>query len=217
MSKLSFTKLSAALIASVLLSACDNSSDNQKSSQAGASEQSKTELTTPVTATQEASGSSAGSAPSATHNHPGSAAEAAPMQETAPTVSDKHIAAEASTTQTQEIAPESSSDIAAEGSEPLIEFTAYGANPNWRAVIKDESLELEGENGIEEGTYKVERSAYAKGVEYYGKTAQHEFSLNIRGEECHDTAGQVADFTVTFTYGKQELKGCAVASAIEAQ
>ncbi|MDO5681185.1 MAG: hypothetical protein Q4G54_12775 [Pelistega sp.] len=207
MSKLSFTKLSAALALSVFLSACDNSSDNQKASQAGATEQSKVEQTTPVEVQKD------------TQNTEGTTGStgAAAMQETAPTPAHNHAAPETSSSQTQAPVPESSSDPALESNELIIEFTAYGANPNWRAVIKDETLELEGEEGIEEGTYKVERSAYAKGVEYFGKTAQHEFSLNIHGAECHDTAGQVVDFTVSFTYGKQELKGCAVASAIDAQ
>lgn len=97
---------------------------------------------------------------------------------------------------------------------PIMEFTAYGAQPSWRAVIKDEQLSLEGE-GLEEGSYTVERSAYAKGVEYFGRTATHEFSLGIRSQDCHDTAGQKTPFTVSFTYGKKVLKGCAVAGAFE--
>lgn len=116
-----------------------------------------------------------------------------------------------STTATQAVA-ETKDNTSVDG--PIMDFTAYGADPNWRAVIEGEKISLEGED-IEEGTYAVERSAYAKGVEYYGKTAQTEFSLGITSKECHDTAGQKTEFTVSFTYGKKTLKGCAVAGAFE--
>ena len=107
MSKLSFTKLSAALIASVLLSACDNSSDNQKASQAGAIEQSKVEQTTPVETQKD------------TQNTEGTtgSTETALVQETAPTPAHNHAAPEITTAQTQETAPEASADTGAEGSE----------------------------------------------------------------------------------------------------
>ncbi|MBS7828916.1 hypothetical protein J7554_07220 [Wohlfahrtiimonas chitiniclastica] len=96
------------------------------------------------------------------------------------------------------------------------DFTAYGKlNEPWRIVVKhDDQLEIEGVM-VREGTLKVTRSAYAKGVEFSGDYDGQPLTLNIRSLKCKDSNGDETDFTATFYYGKRTYKGCAVAGAIE--
>ena len=64
-------------------------------------------------------------------------------------------------------------------------------------------------------TIKVERSAYAKGVEFYGKDGGQDVNLNIRTGSCKDNNGNENEFTATLSYGDKSYRGCAVAGAIE--
>ena len=100
-------------------------------------------------------------------------------------------------------------------------FTAYGVGKTaWRAVVRGEAeaegnkLTLEGEN-IDRLGLDAARSAYAKGVEFTADAAGVRVNLNIRSQTCKDDQGNITEFTATLDYGKQTLKGCAVAGAQE--
>lgn len=103
---------------------------------------------------------------------------------------------------------------------PVKSYTAFGNTPKpWRIVVTGNAeatgnrLVLEGENL--QGSFEVERAAYAKGVEFNGTQDNVEFGLNIKGETCKDNAGNEHEFTATFDYGGVRYKGCAERGALE--
>nr|UOP04210.1 hypothetical protein LVJ77_07200 [Conchiformibius kuhniae] len=64
------------------------------------------------------------------------------------------------------------------------EFTAASGDGNngWRAVVKGNRMALETvRNSLYYPNLRVQRSAYAKGVEFTAKTPHGEAVLNIRG------------------------------------
>lgn len=96
------------------------------------------------------------------------------------------------------------------------EFTASSgdAENGWRAVIKNNVMSLE---TIKHREYyprlKVKRLAYAKGVEFYGKTRFGEVVLNINSKRCRDHNGRMNEFSATLHYRGKTIKGCAVRGA----
>lgn len=94
-------------------------------------------------------------------------------------------------------------------------FTAFGTQENWRAVVEDSHLFLEGDAVHEADNLQVERLAYAKGVEFSGNNDKTEFTLNIRSAPCIDQNGREQEFTAKLYYGDKTLKGCAVRGAHE--
>lgn len=96
--------------------------------------------------------------------------------------------------------------------EPGTAFTAYGQNVAWRAVVENGVLTTEGPVAGER-TVKVERSAWAKGVEFTGRDGRTEVSLTIRTGSCADPAGDTG-MVATLSVGDRQLKGCAVEGAV---
>lgn len=92
-------------------------------------------------------------------------------------------------------------------------FTAFSGDGDngWRAVIRNNRMELETIKGKE--YYRripVKRLAYAKGVEFSGKTRFGEVTLNINGQRCRDHNGRMNEFTAKLYYRGKVVKGCAV-------
>ncbi|OYQ75648.1 hypothetical protein [Wohlfahrtiimonas sp. G9077] len=95
------------------------------------------------------------------------------------------------------------------------EFTAYGTKAPWRILVDHDTLSVEGNSSVlKAGQLKVERLAYAKGVEFSGDYFGKPLTLNVRFAECKDAQGQASDFTATLYYGKNIYKGCAVAGLV---
>ena len=95
-------------------------------------------------------------------------------------------------------------------------FTAFSGDGEngWRAVIRNNRMELETIKGKE--YYRripVKRSAYAKGMEFSGKTRFGEVTLNINGQRCRDHNGRMNEFTAKLYYRGKVVKGCAVRGA----
>ncbi|MDO5627708.1 MAG: hypothetical protein Q4G43_05230 [Mobilicoccus sp.] len=94
---------------------------------------------------------------------------------------------------------------------PGTAFTAYG--DTFRLTVKDGVLTTEGKR-IGERRIKVERNAFAKGVEFTGRDRGREVALVVRSGKCVDTAGQDTGMRASFTYGSRTMRGCAVAGAM---
>ena len=93
-------------------------------------------------------------------------------------------------------------------------FTAFGGNNSaWRAVVDKDQLSNEGAE-LKTATITVERSAYAKGVEFFGEDQGQKIGLNIRSQPC-TLDGHENEFTATLDVGDKTFKGCAVAGAQE--
>ena len=93
-------------------------------------------------------------------------------------------------------------------------FTAFGGNNSaWRAVVDKDQLSIEGAE-LKTATITVERSAYAKGVEFFGEDQGQTIGLNIRSQPC-TLDGHENEFTATLDVGDKTFKGCAVAGAQE--
>ena len=93
-------------------------------------------------------------------------------------------------------------------------FTAFGGNNSaWRAVVDKDQLSIEGAE-LKTATITVERSAYAKGVEFFGEDQGQKIGLNIRSQPC-TLDGHENEFTATLDVGDKTFKGCAVAGAQE--
>ena len=113
-------------------------------------------------------------------------------------------------------APADTSAASAQASEDtvLTAFTAFGGNNSaWRAVVNNDQLSIEGTE-LKAATITVERSAYAKGVEFSGEDQGRKIGLNIRSEPC-TLDGHENEFTATLDVGDKTFKGCAVAGAQE--
>ena len=92
--------------------------------------------------------------------------------------------------------------------------TAFGGNNSaWRAVVDNDKLSIEGAE-LKTATITVERSAYAKGVEFFGEDQGQKIGLNIRSQPC-TLDGHENEFTATLDVGDKTFKGCAVAGAQE--
>ncbi|MDO4694093.1 MAG: hypothetical protein Q4A62_05645 [Eikenella sp.] len=97
-------------------------------------------------------------------------------------------------------------------------FTAFSGDGDngWRAVIRGSRMELE---TIRHKEYyrnlKVRRSAYAKGVEFTGKTRYGQVTLDINNKRCRDRNGRTNEFTATLHYRGKVTRGCAVRGAYE--
>ncbi|MDO5628109.1 MAG: hypothetical protein Q4G43_07290 [Mobilicoccus sp.] len=103
---------------------------------------------------------------------------------------------------------------ATENGEVGTAFTAFGTDTSWRAVVDGTKLEIEGE-GAQTRTVTVERSAFAKGVEFTGTENGAEVALVVRDGECKDASGQDTGMTAKLTQGGKTVEGCAVEGAVE--
>ncbi|MFD1244357.1 hypothetical protein [Paralysiella testudinis] len=93
-------------------------------------------------------------------------------------------------------------------------FTAFGDNSSaWRAVVDHDQLSIEGAK-LKSATITVERSAYAKGVEFFGEDQGQKIGLNIRSQPC-TLDGHENEFTATLDVGNKTFKGCAVSGVQE--
>ena len=95
-------------------------------------------------------------------------------------------------------------------------FTAFSGDGEngWRAVIRNNRMELETIKGNEyHRRIPVKRLAYAKGVEFTGKTRFGEVTLNINSQRCRDHNGRMSEFTAKLYYRGKVVKGCAVRGA----
>lgn len=100
---------------------------------------------------------------------------------------------------------------------PVTHFTAYGFSPAWQAEIKGDVLEFDVPEtvGVDKPLRKirVERSAYAKGVNYDGKDGKVAVTVDIKSGPCDiATEGTSREFFATLTYGKKTYRGCADAA-----
>ncbi len=155
-------------------------------------------FTLALSACGEKSSESAVSAPASTPASAPAATSSAPIEQ--PTAASEVVNTAASE--------------AADDNVPIKAFTAFGNKEAWRAVVNGNQLMLEGEITGDK-TLTVERSAYAKGVEFYGKDGGQDVNLNIRTGSCKDNNGNENEFTATLSYGDKSYRGCAVAGAIE--
>lgn len=62
----------------------------------------------------------------------------------------------------------------------------------------------------------LERSAYAKGVEFSGTLAGQPLDINIDDRPCTDAGRQRTEFSVTVHHGSRHLDGCAVRGIVPA-
>lgn len=93
---------------------------------------------------------------------------------------------------------------------PGTAFTAYGGSRTpWRATVSKGILRVEGP-GLRTQRIAVDRSAFAKGVEFTSAKRGVNASLVVRGGKCVDTAGKNTGQRATLTLGKRVLRGCAV-------
>lgn len=60
---------------------------------------------------------------------------------------------------------------------------------------------------------RVDRSAFAKGVEFTGRHHRRTVALVVRSGRCIDKAGKNTGMRATLTYGKKTVRGCAMAGA----
>ena len=114
---------------------------------------------------------------------------------------------------------EGATAAAAAGEEGAVtRFKANGFSPAWRAEVDGKTVKLDvPEHGrVDPGftTVSAERSAYSKGVEFSGKDAGVDFTLNIDGrvrcDKASDENGKMGrEFSATLQYGKTTYKGCA--------
>lgn len=94
---------------------------------------------------------------------------------------------------------------------PGTAFTAYGKT--WRATVSKGVLRVHGKN-IRTQRIAVNRSAFAKGVEFTAKKRSLNAALVIRGGRCVDTAGKNTGQRATLTLGKKVFRGCAVSGVM---
>lgn len=96
---------------------------------------------------------------------------------------------------------------------PIQQFTAYGVTQSWRVLVDGDKIEVEG-TALPNFKIPVERSAYAKGVEFMGQHDNKAVNVNINSTPCKDADGTMAEFSVTLDYGDKVFKGCAVAGIV---
>lgn len=139
-----------------------------------------------------------------------SPASTATQTTTAPSTHDATTGGPA-TTQPAASAPSSTASTSA--SEPGTAFTAYGLTVAWRATVRDGVLKTEGPV-VGEHTVKVERSAFAKGVDFTGRDGRTEITLTVKSGTCVDPGGDTG-LEAILSVADRQLTGCAVEGAIE--
>ncbi|MDO5056142.1 MAG: hypothetical protein Q4E06_02295 [Lautropia sp.] len=95
------------------------------------------------------------------------------------------------------------------------QFTAYGVGSSWRLLIDGDTAHTEGPE-LPAARVLLERSAYARGVEFSGTLAGQPLDININGRPCTDASRQRTEFSVTVHHGSRRLKGCAVRGIVPA-
>lgn len=93
--------------------------------------------------------------------------------------------------------------VATADAETLNTASYLAGGEGWTATVSGGSVRLE-RPGAKAATVKVQRLAYAKGVEYVGTLNDAAFALNIRGEDC---GGQ--PMTATLRANGKTYAGCA--------
>ncbi|MDO5697467.1 MAG: hypothetical protein Q4G51_05780 [Dermatophilus congolensis] len=100
-----------------------------------------------------------------------------------------------------------------DSAEPGTSFTAYGQSVAWRAVVDKGVLTTEGPV-VGERKVEVERSAFAKGVDFTGKDGRTEITLTVQSGSCIDSAGDTG-MKAILSVGDRRLQGCAVEGGYE--
>ena len=100
--------------------------------------------------------------------------------------------------------------VATADAETLNTASYLAGGEGWTAIVSGGSVRFE-RPGAKAATVKVQRLAYAKGVEYVGTLNDAAFALNIRGEDC---GGQ--PMTATLRANGRTFTGCASPTAAKA-
>lgn len=93
---------------------------------------------------------------------------------------------------------------------PGTAFTAYASS--WRAVVSKGVLRFEGTR-LPTRAVRVQRSAFAKGVEFTGSSRGKPVELVVRSGRCIDVSGKNTGMTASLRYGRHLMRGCAVVGA----
>lgn len=163
-----------------------------------------------------AGGASSGGAVTAASTSAAATSATSASQPATPEASQ--ISAPADSTTTPARPSESGTPAPAKGdksdtAEPGTAFTAYGQSVAWRAVVDKGVLTTEGPV-VGERTIQVERSAFAKGVDFTGKDGRTEITLTVQSGSCIDSAGDTG-MKAILSVGDRRLQGCAVEGVYE--
>lgn len=101
--------------------------------------------------------------------------------------------------------------MAAQTDTVVYRFTAFG-DKGWHAIIRNQTMSPKTSPNGHYPRLRVKRSAYAKGVEFSGRTTHGETVLNIRNVRCRNQ-GKNYEFTATLYHRGKVFKGCAVRGA----
>ncbi len=92
----------------------------------------------------------------------------------------------------------------------VTKFRAVGTEPFWAIDIDGDTAKYMTPDNQTGSSFPVERSAFAKGVEYSGTLNGKPAGITIRSGTCSDgMSDRNYEFTVTATLDGQTLKGCA--------
>uniref|UniRef100_UPI001A8D6776 COG3650 family protein n=1 Tax=Paracoccus shandongensis TaxID=2816048 RepID=UPI001A8D6776 len=95
-------------------------------------------------------------------------------------------------------------------------FSARGNEPFWAVDVAGSTAIWKTPDNQKGRPIRVNRLAFAQGVEYVGVHAGRPFVLNVRAAECQDTmADQTFPFTARLTVSGKTETGCASAATPE--
>ncbi|WP_207472260.1 COG3650 family protein, partial [Paracoccus fontiphilus] len=95
-------------------------------------------------------------------------------------------------------------------------FSARGNEPFWAVDVAGSTAIYKTPDNQKGRPIRVNRLAFAQGVEYVGVHAGRPFVLNIRAAECEDSmSGQDFPFTARLTVSGRSEAGCASAASAE--
>ncbi|WEF23018.1 hypothetical protein [Paracoccus sp. S3-43] len=95
-------------------------------------------------------------------------------------------------------------------------FSARGNEPFWAVDVAGSTAIYKTPDNQKGRAIRVNRLAFAQGVEYVGVHAGRPFVLNIRATECQDSmSGQDFPFTARLTVSGKSNAGCAAPAAPE--
>ncbi|MCZ0961241.1 hypothetical protein [Paracoccus benzoatiresistens] len=95
-------------------------------------------------------------------------------------------------------------------------FSARGNEPAWSVDVAGSTAIYKTPDSSKGRPIRVNRLAFAQGVEYVGVHAGRPFVLNVRAAECEDSAsGQDFPFTARLTVSGKSQAGCAAPATPE--
>ena len=95
-------------------------------------------------------------------------------------------------------------------------FSAQGSQPAWAVDVAGSTAIYKTPDNQKGRPIRVNRLAFAQGVEYVGVHAGRPFVLNVRAAKCEDSAsGQDFPFTARLTVSGKSQAGCAAAATAE--